>query len=172
MPRPSRDTANPVLPSKRDSIFMALLFFRMSRNAVKMVALLLLMRTVGMLPNKHMSWTGIVLNDLGVDPFIDGFRLVDVTVDSEMTVRASVGGKGPPLLLLHGHPQTHVTWRKVGPRLAAHYTVVAADLRGYGDSSKPEGGKDHCAYAKRAMARDQVLLMKALGHQQFGIVGH
>ncbi len=83
------------------------------------------------------------------------------------------GGDGPPVLLLHGHPQTHVTWHEVAPRLvAAGYTVVAADLRGYGDSSRPEGGDDHVAYSKRAMAADQVAVMRTLGHESFAVVGH
>ena len=66
-----------------------------------------------------------------------------------------VGGSGPPLLLLHGYPQTHVMWHKVAPRLAEDFTVVASDLRGYGDSSKPPGDPDHANYSKRAMAQDQ-----------------
>src|SRR5262245_21878236 len=76
-------------------------------------------------------------------------------------------GSGPPLLLLHGYPQTHVIWRHVAPRLAEHYTVVAADLRGYGDSSKPAGTEGHANYAKREMARDQLEAMRALGHESF-----
>jgi haloacetate dehalogenase len=115
---------------------------------------------------------GSAITDLGVAPFFLGFRLVDVSVGSGITIRAALGGKGPPLLLLHGHPQTHVTWRKVAPSLAARFSLVAADLRGYGDSSKPEGGENHSAYAKRNMALDQVLLMRTLGHRSFGIVGH
>ena len=74
------------------------------------------------------------------------------------------GGSGPPLLLLHGNPLTHVMWHKIAPRLAEEFTVVAADLRGYGDSSKPDGGPDHAGYSFRAMANDQVEVMTALGH--------
>ena len=81
-------------------------------------------------------------------------------------------GSGPPLLLLHGYPQTHAIWRKVAPRLAERFTVVATDLRGYGDSSKPAGLPDHSNYAKREMARDQVEAMRALGHESFYLVGH
>ena len=87
-------------------------------------------------------------------------------------INAVVGGAGPPLLLLHGHPQTHLTWHKIAGRLAEHYTVVAPDLRGYGDSAKPEGGPGHVNYAKRAMALDQVEVMAALGFPRFAVVGH
>ena len=81
-------------------------------------------------------------------------------------------GSGPPLLLLHGYPQTHVLWHKVAPRLAAEFTVVAPDLRGYGDSGKPDGGADHAGYSKRAMAADMVEVMAALGFERFGLAGH
>ena len=81
---------------------------------------------------------GAAITELGAAPFFDGFRPVNVSLASRVTIRAALGGQGPPLLLLHGHPQTHITWRKVSPSLAAHFTVVAADLRGYGDSSKPD----------------------------------
>jgi haloacetate dehalogenase len=82
------------------------------------------------------------------------------------------GGSGPPLLLLHGYPQTHVMWRKLAARLAADFTVVAPDLRGYGDSSKPPAGPDHANYAKRALAQDQVETMAALGFRRFAVAGH
>ncbi|MCG8360983.1 MAG: alpha/beta hydrolase [Kiloniellales bacterium] len=82
------------------------------------------------------------------------------------------GGEGPPLLLLHGYPQTHVMWHKIAPRLAERFTVVAADLRGYGDSSKPDGGARHKAYAFRAMAQDQAEVMATLGYERFRVVGH
>jgi haloacetate dehalogenase len=83
-----------------------------------------------------------------------------------------VGGSGPPLLLLHGYPQTHHMWHKIGPRLAERFTVVCPDLRGYGDSSKPEGGAKHVNYSKRAMAQDQVDVMRHLGFKRFAVVGH
>jgi haloacetate dehalogenase len=81
-------------------------------------------------------------------------------------------GTGPPLLLLHGYPQSHLMWRKVAPRLAAEFTVVAPDLRGYGDSSKPPAGPGNANYAKRALAQDQVETMAALGFDRFAVAGH
>lgn len=81
-------------------------------------------------------------------------------------------GSGPPLLLLHGHPQTKAIWHRIAPALARRYTVVASDLRGYGDAGKPTGLADHSNYAKRAMAADQLGLMRALGHPRFGVVAH
>jgi haloacetate dehalogenase len=83
-----------------------------------------------------------------------------------------IGGSGPAVLLLHGYPENHLMWRKVAPELAKTHTVVAADLRGYGDSSKPAGGGDHSDYSKRAMAQDQVELMRSLGFVTFAVVGH
>jgi haloacetate dehalogenase len=82
------------------------------------------------------------------------------------------GGSGPPLLLLHGHPQTHSIWHKVAPALAERYAVVAPDLRGYGDSGKPRGLPGHGNYAKRVMAQDLVELMAALGHARFRVLAH
>lgn len=89
-----------------------------------------------------------------------------------VAVHAAVGGTGPPLLLLHGYPQNHAMWHRVAPALAAHFTVVAADLRGYGDSDRPPGGADHAGYSKRAMAADQVGLMASLGFDRFAVAGH
>ena len=82
------------------------------------------------------------------------------------------GGKGPPLLLLHGYPQTHVIWHKVADALAERFTLVMPDLRGYGDSSKPKGDADHGNYSKRAMAQDMAEVMQKLGHDRFHLVGH
>jgi len=87
-------------------------------------------------------------------------------------IHCEVGGSGPPLLLLHGYPQTHAMWHRIAPRLAERYTVVCSDLRGYGDSSKPDGGEGHVAYSKREMAKDQVEVMQALGFARFKLVGH
>jgi len=91
---------------------------------------------------------------------------------SGATINVTFGGKGDPVLLLHGYPETHAMWHKVAPQLARDYTVVCADLRGYGDSSKPKGLPDHSNYSKRAMANDMVEVMRALGHERFHVVGH
>ena len=93
-----------------------------------------------------------------------------VTTGAEINL--VIGGRGPPLLLLHGYPQTHAMWHKIAPRLAEHFTVVCADLRGYGDSSKPASTTDHAPFSKRAMALDQVEVMEALGFGRFFLAGH
>lgn len=91
---------------------------------------------------------------------------------SGATINIATRGKGTPLLLLHGYPENHRMWQKVAPALAQEYFVVCADLRGYGDSSKPEGTPDHSNYSKRAMAIDMVEVMAALGHRSFLLAGH
>src|SRR5215470_13063040 len=88
------------------------------------------------------------------------------------TINVRRGGSGPPLLLIHGYPQTHVEWHKVVPELTKRFTVVLVDLRGYGDSSKPPDGENHANYSKRAMALDQVEVMRAFGYERFAVVGH
>ncbi len=87
-------------------------------------------------------------------------------------VFARIGGSGAPLLLLHGYPQTHVMWHPVAERLAQHFTLVVADLRGYGESSCPETVEDHITYSKRAMAKDMIEVMTALGHERFAVLAH
>ena len=101
----------------------------------------------------------------------EGFKDVSASVDG-IHIHAIQAGRGPALLLLHGHPQTHAIWHKVAPALTQHFTVIAADLRGYGDSGKPPGAPDHANYAKRRMALDQLELMRALGHETFAVIGH
>ncbi len=103
-------------------------------------------------------------------PFIPGFRTFHFQT-SGATLNGVIGGQGPPLLLLHGAPQSHITWRLIAPDLAKTYTVVAPDLRGYGDSSKPADKPDHSPYSKRAMALDQIELMKSFGFESFRLVG-
>jgi haloacetate dehalogenase len=101
----------------------------------------------------------------------EGFELSTVDLGA-VSVRVRRGGSGPPLLLLHGHPQTHVMWHRVAPALAERFTVIAPDLRGYGDSSKPASTADHAPYAKRAMAADQIALMRHFGFERFSVAGH
>ena len=106
------------------------------------------------------------------EPLFPGFESRWVPTDGGVSIHARVGGSGPPLLLLHGHPQTHAIWHKVAPSLARHFTLVLADLRGYGDSSKPAGDADHANYSKRVMARDMLHLMRTLGHPRFSVLAH
>jgi pimeloyl-ACP methyl ester carboxylesterase len=101
----------------------------------------------------------------------EGFEQKQITT-SGTTINCVKGGSGPGLLLLHGYPQTHAMWHKIAPRLAQDFTIVAADLRGYGDSGKPHGDPEHRTYAKRAMAQDQVEVMQQLGFETFYVVGH
>lgn len=101
----------------------------------------------------------------------EGFERVRIETEGA-SINAIRGGEGPPVLLLHGYPQTLAMWHLVAPRLAEAFTIVAADLRGYGDSSRPEGGEDHAGYSKRAMALDQVQLMQELGFDSFAVAGH
>lgn len=90
----------------------------------------------------------------------------------EVALHVAVGGSGPPIVLLHGFPETHLCWHAVAPRLATRFTVVCPDLRGYGESDKPEGDATHERYSKRVMARDMLTLMNRLGHTRFAVAGH
>jgi haloacetate dehalogenase len=101
----------------------------------------------------------------------DGFELTMIET-GQAAIRIRHGGDGPPVLLLHGFPQTHIIWHKIAPLLAREFTVVAADLRGYGGSSKPLTTPDHEPYSKRAMAGDMVAVMERLGFTRFAAVGH
>jgi len=102
---------------------------------------------------------------------LDGFSERRIAT-GEAELYAQIGGSGPPLVCLHGYPQSHLTWRKVAPILAERYTVVLPDLRGYGASEIVASDAAHLAYSKRAMARDIVALMSALGHERFFLAGH
>jgi haloacetate dehalogenase len=105
--------------------------------------------------------------------FFDGFAETTADGADGVRLRVRVGGSGPPVVLLHGHPRTHTTWHRVAPLLAAAgHTVVCPDLRGYGQSSTPPTTADHAPYSKRAMAGDVVALMTALGPERFAVVGH
>ena len=101
----------------------------------------------------------------------EGFTVMDIET-SGARIHLRHGGNGPPLLLLHGNPLTHVSWHKIADRLAKSFHVVAADLRGYGDSSAPEPGENHINYSFRAMAQDQIEVMETLGYKSFFVAGH
>jgi len=113
----------------------------------------------------------LVGQDSGGVDFFPGFKKDKKTV-SGAVISFVAGGSGPGLLLLHGYPQTHIMWRKIAPQLSKKFTVIIPDLRGYGDSSKPREGENHSGYSKRAMAQDQVELMRSLGFEKFAVVGH
>ena len=102
---------------------------------------------------------------------LPGFRRTAVNAP-EGPVQVAIGGAGPPVLLLHGDPQTHLCWHLVAPRLAERFTVVLTDIRGRGETHKPPAAPGHAAYAKRAMAQEQVDVMAALGYPSFALVGH
>src|SRR5438552_7092232 len=102
---------------------------------------------------------------------LDGFESLEIeTGETSIFLRRS--GSGSPVLLLHGFPETHLMWREVAPLLARRFTVVCADLRGYGRSGCPISTPDHAPYAKRAMARDMVTVMERLGFPRFSVAGH
>ncbi|MCK2218451.1 alpha/beta hydrolase [Actinomadura sp. ATCC 31491] len=102
---------------------------------------------------------------------LEGFEEFDVAT-SDTTIHGVRAGAGPPVLLLHGMPETHLMWHRVAPRLAERFTVVATDLRGFGASGTPPSTLDHAPYAMRALARDQVEVMRALGFARFAVAGH
>lgn len=102
---------------------------------------------------------------------LEEFEVRDVEV-AGVRIRTAISGRGPAVLLLHGYPESHVMWHRVAPRLAQRNTVVLADLRGYGDSSRPSPTPDHSTYSKRAMGADQIGLMERLGFETFAVVGH
>jgi haloacetate dehalogenase len=104
-------------------------------------------------------------------PWFDGFQKRTIST-SGTEIHLITAGSGPALLLLHGYPQTHLMWRHLAPRLAERFTVVAPDLRGYGESGKPATDATHSPYSKRAMAADMAEVMTALGHDRFSVVGH
>ncbi len=108
----------------------------------------------------------------GLDALYPDWPGRDIEVEPGVTIRVRSGGQGRPLLLLHGHPQTHAIWHKVAPQLSSRFTLVLADLRGYGDSAKPSGDAEHANYSKRTMARDMVRVMQTLGHERFDILAH
>ena len=108
---------------------------------------------------------------MAANELFPGFSTRDIQTSGAL-IHCLVGGAGPPLLLLHGYPQTHVMWHEIAPALAREYSVVCPDLRGYGDSGKPASDATHAAYSKRAMALDMVELMRALGFARFRLAGH
>ena len=109
---------------------------------------------------------------MAASAYLSGFDVQRVDLP-DLTINCATAGSGPPVLLLHGHPQTHVVWRKVAPRLVeAGYCVIAPDLRGYGDSDKPDSDPSHYPYSKRVMAADQIALMQHFGHESFAVIGH
>jgi haloacetate dehalogenase len=110
-------------------------------------------------------------SDLVSQALLPGFKSQYLETSSA-TIRILTKGEGPPLLLLHGHPETNVTWHKIAAELAERYTIVLTDLRGYGDSSKPGGGDNHRNYSFRVMALDQVEIMRQLGFSRFMLAGH
>ena len=109
---------------------------------------------------------------IGPSDFVSGFNLFDAKLSTGIKMRFAMGGTGPALMLVHGHPHTHIIWRKVAPKLAEKYTVILPDLRGYGDTDKPVSTPDHRPYSKKEMAKDLIALTQALGIDQFSFVGH
>ena len=109
---------------------------------------------------------------IGPSDFIAGFNLFNAKLATGIKMRFAIGGSGSPILLVHGHPHTHIIWRKIAPKLAETHTVILPDLRGYGDTEKPESQPDHRPYSKREMAKDLMSLMHLLGFEKFTFIGH
>ena len=122
-------------------------------------------------PTGYPAWSSLLADEDVGRMLFEGFEL-EMIRTGEATILVRHGGSGSPILLLHGHPRTHVTWHRVAPLLAIDHTVVCLDLRGYGGSSKPPTTADHEPYSKRAMARDCVEVMRTLGHERFAVAGH
>lgn len=112
-----------------------------------------------------------MITELAPTPLFPGFRVLDVGAP-EARIRVRTGGSGPPLLLLHGYPQTGAMWHKLAPRLRSRFTLVCPDLRGYGDSAKPPSDPTHLPYSKRAMASDMAAVMRILGHERYAVGSH
>jgi haloacetate dehalogenase len=117
------------------------------------------------------SASGVLALDLETVSMFEGFSLETIAV-SQGRLRVRHGGSGPPLLLLHGHPRTHMTWGRVADRLSSRFTVVCPDLRGFGQSFSPVDTPDHSGSSKRAKAQDCIELMELLGHRRVSIAGH
>lgn len=115
---------------------------------------------------------GASTDAIGLEAILPGFRVGSLPTDEAVDISFATGGHGPPLLLLHGHPQTRAMWHRVAERLSAEFTLVMADLRGYGDSGKPPGDADHVRYSKRTMAGDMLVLMRSLGFERFDVIAH
>jgi haloacetate dehalogenase len=107
-----------------------------------------------------------------LDALLPGTQARFIDTDEGVQIHVRTVGQGAPLLLLHGHPQTMAIWHQLLPALTPHFSVVLADLRGYGDSSKPVGAADHGNYSKRTMARDMLRVMQTLGHERFAVLAH
>lgn len=112
------------------------------------------------------------LKEVGQSPFLPEFKLFNANLRTGIKMRFAMAGSGTPIMLAHGHPHTHVIWRKVAPELAKKHTVILPDLRGYGDTDKPESTPDHRPYSKKEMAKDLMALMELLGLAKFAFVGH
>ncbi len=141
------------------------------RDVLRQVAAVV---AAGALPAADIAEAASAQPAAGTSPgsrFFPGFKPLMLQVTSA-TINGVMAGQGPPVLLLHGAPQSHISWRLLAPELAKDYTVVVTDLRGYGDSSKPADGENHSGHSKRAMALDQVEVMRQLGFEKFAVIGH